>query len=475
MTIYRFSGDSPIHEIIIRKSAGGGVRAFLFAGDHAKPEHILPAKELLNAEGGHCVASIFENRHCLEVRGIRNIDKLESALRSRGLIKGTTTITKSQNNEYSLKEKITHNMLWLCGVLNVIADMGFVGYGHLKQELKPEEKHWEEQAAGVAYAAGSIALTAFGSGDKTDHHVRDICTKLHAKLHADGLIIHGTSAASSFTNETHQGPFQRLYKFLHKHPSEVGNSFTALAGALVAKSALKADDNTSKFLESSLGASTFAAGLTAAYIKERAPLPGEKPPTSIPGKIWRWIEKGPNKIAGYGYMYSSIVHGAETIRKLLSAKTDYQETPDKIPKAYLAYTLRGFFVVMNLVAEIVLALSSKGHGEGVKSDISVEDTAYSIVADTIGHQPASMRERLISDLSRDFLARPDVLGGKPDGIESKLRERVKLLNGNLWAGTQTQNPSAPIATAITVEKSQRPTLDWQTRSQLTPQLAGVNI
>jgi len=127
---------------------------------------------------------------------------------------------------------------------------------------------------------------------------------------------------------------------------------------------------------------------------------------------------------------STVAHGAECVRHFVHAKELYPK--DKVRLAQKAYGLRGIFVVFTLVAEFILTLASKGHGNGVKSDKSVDETAYAIVADAILQQPAEKRDGLIKDLSHNFLANPDVLGGEANIIEAALRQRIANLAANPW-------------------------------------------
>lgn len=207
--------------------------------------------------------------------------------------------------------------------------------------------------------------------------------------------------------------------------------FTGLAGLFYAKAGFK----DKKITDGVLGVSTFAAGLTSALVKEKAPDPDQAPPKTVFGKAWKYIEERPNRVAGFGYMLATIIHGGEALKSLLSVKnTDFtysgtEKFQFRDPKkwAYIAHSMRLAFAGINVVDEIILAFASKGHGDGVKSDKGVDDTSYAIVADAIVRQPEKLQPMLIHDLSNNFLARRDVLGGDATYIENALRQRVKNL------------------------------------------------
>ena len=79
---------------------------------------------------------------------------------------------------------------------------------------------------------------------------------------------------------------------------------------------------------------------------------------------------------------------------------------------------RGIFVATNLIAELLVAISSKGHGEGVVSDKSVDNTALSLAADIIVKQSPQQQDELNEHVAQ-FLSRPDVLAMKNDAVKEQ--------------------------------------------------------
>jgi len=111
--------------------------------------------------------------------------------------------------------------------------------------------------------------------------------------------------------------------------------------------------------------------------------------------------------------------------------------------------MRGMFVGINILGEILLAFTSKHGGTGSKA--GMEDTVYAITADAIMRQPEEKREALTRDLAQNFLAKPDVIGGDAEQAETILRARVTNLERNPWIARATpqiapeasQKPDAP--------------------------------
>lgn len=471
MTTYTYSHTSPIEEIAIRTSAGGGKRAFVFAGkgmDAATAEKI---REGLQGKHFSCVPSFDGDRPCLEIRGCKGVEGLEEALRPIGALQGAAVKDEKDNVKYSLREKFSHNMLLVYGVMNVIADVGILIYGHLKEKFEPSKNQWEDKYAGRAYTLGSLIFTAFGQGDKSDHNVSDLAGRLRKEMLDRGITLGQDSAAVSFTREFHKrNPVAQAKHYLQKHTSEIGNAATGTAGALILKGALKSDDPHTRMVDGILGASTMLGGYGAAIVKEKAPDP-DKPPQNMWQAIKQRIQAKPNQLAGFGYMVSTVAHGWEAVTKYKSEPLKY---PDKAKLVKTAYLMRGLFVVMNLVDEFILAMASKGNGAGVKSNPSVDDTVYAIVADAIVRQPDEKRDTLVRDLSRNFLARNDVLGGDPEAIESTLMARIdRLERSNLWARTAHEHAmeaapaAAPAMTPgeeLAASLAKKPRASWQDRA-----------
>jgi hypothetical protein len=450
MTIYRYSESPVVNEIIIRKTAGGGMRAFLFARDGIDSTKIEQTKELLNKKEWLCVANDYGGRPCLEVREAKDIETLESTLRTVGFLAGGKTVTKTKvEQKITWKDYFNNNKLTIYGILNHIADIGIFGYGRILGKLPPKpgetrNEHLEEKYAGYLYSGGSFFFTLFGRGDKSDHHLREIALKLRTQMQAMGLSTpESSSPGISPTNVSHS-VFSDLWRFLTRHPSEIGNTIFGTAGALMLKAGLKSKNPQ----DAILGFSTLAGGYTAAFVKERATISAADAGVKQ-GGFWRFIEERPNRIAAIGYLVGTLVHTGEALRNLLRVKKDYTESqndskyyahPRKM--AYWAYGMRLWFGGVLLIAEAILAFASKGHGEGVKTDRGVDETAIALVADTIIRQPESMREQLIRELGF-FLAKPDILSGDAADIEKSLRERISSLEKNPWSAGAAKTNMLP--------------------------------
>lgn len=453
MSSYRYQElGSALEEISIRKTAGGGVRAFLFAREDITPEQVAKIKKKLEEKHFSCVANEENGKTCLEVRGFKDHKTLDNLLRTTGLVKGTVNIDHSDNEKFSLGESFRNNMVSIYGVINIIADGFLFAYGKMKEKFDPDKKQWEDKAAACSYLAGSSMFTLFGRGDKSDYQVRDIALDVRKEMEARGIELSPESAAVSFSSPSNgQNTFNKTCQYLSKRGSDAGNIATGTAGALIAKGALKGKNS----MDTALGAVTVVSGYGAALVKEKAPDP-DHPPENMYEKVKQWVQEKPNRLAGYGYMISTIIHGEQSYRKYMSAGKEY---PDKIGYVRKAYTFRGIFTGLNIVGEFILAAASKGRGNGSKSNTSLEDTVLAITADAIVRQPVAKRDELINDFAKNFLAGPHVLGGDAETMQAKLYQKVHKLEQTPWFSASSKTSSsanetvAKIASVSTTDKT----------------------
>jgi hypothetical protein len=336
----------------------------------------------------------------------------------------------------------------------------------MKKKFNPEKDAWEDKAAGYSYMAGSAMFTAFGRGDKSDFHARDVALSLKKELQSRGIDLPPDSAAMSFSTMTERkNLFGKTSSYLSKRSSDAGNIATGTAGFFILKGALKSDKASTKLVDGLLGTTTMLSGYGAAAITEKAP-DLDNPPTTLFGKLKQWVQEKPNRLAGYGYMASTGFHAYEAATKYKKADALY---PGKAAYARKAYAYRGMFAVLNFLGEIILALSSKGQGGDTKASTSIENTVLAIVADAIVRQPKQQRDVLIKELGGTFLTSPNVLSGEADVMQAKLYERVHRLESNPWLGYKTSTLTTAADTSSPSKLADLPKSGWQDRVANTPQ------
>ncbi len=474
MSIYRYPQSKIIDEVTFRESDRGALRAYLHAPDGVGYEVLEPINVTLIAKGFKCVPQIFNGKPVLEIRKFSKRSDLLELLEQNGWITGKSEYIKEKGDDVPFWERLKRRTLQLTGLFFIAADIGYMKYGQ-------EEKRWEDVAGGFSYLLGSSEFAAFGHADQSDLQIRNNVRKIleYAKEH--GLAFDKHDAISNISEDKPRGTANSVYEILKNYPGEVGNSLTALAGAFIASSALrhrvlkKFDPVTEgtkaiadmkaigrstagmkaakvgeeaiakkKFaggMDIGLGVTTLLSGLLGGWVKEKASDPDKSKATGIAG-ILEWVQEKPLRISGFGYMISTACHAFSTFIEYREAK----KYNDK--KALRAIPWRASFITFTIIGEILMTLSSKGHGEGVKSDKSLDDTMIAVTAELIAKQPKAMQETLINNLAQ-FLGRPDVLARKNDEVVQLLREQVRAICINPWAmptkreSNHTQPTEAP--------------------------------
>ena len=194
---------------------------------------------------------------------------------------------------------------------------------------------------------------------------------------------------------------------------------------------------TSSWLDVGLGSMTFGSGMFANIVDEKVPDP-DAPKKEGAAAAWEYIQQHPMTVAGVGYMISTLCHAASTGIEWKIGTTEGKK----------AIFDRGVFVATNLMAELLVAISSKGHGKGVKSDTSIDNTTLALAADLIAKQPPEMQQELIDHVSA-FLGQPDVLAIKDTQAKKQLQEQVELLRKNPWCCfTENKNSLQKPASAV---------------------------
>lgn len=93
---------------------------------------------------------------------------------------------------------------------------------------------------------------------------------------------------------------------------------------------------------------------------------------------------------------------------------------------------RALFVTSTIIGEILLSISSKGHGAGVVHDDTVRDSVMSLAADHIVRQPKHLQNDVISHIA-DYLGSADVLAIGDAEAEKCLRAKIECIKKNPWA------------------------------------------
>ncbi|MBY0407942.1 MAG: hypothetical protein K2Q01_09640, partial [Rickettsiales bacterium] len=113
------------------------------------------------------------------------------------------------------------------------------------------------------------------------------------------------------------------------------------------------------------------------------------------------------------------------------------------------------FVVSALMAEFMVAISSKGHGEGVVSDNTVDESVIALGAEMIVKQPRGMQETLIQSMGK-LLGQKDMLALKDQDAIDRLRRQVEEMRCNPWVMKHAEGKPAAVAAASAEPQPMQP-------------------
>lgn len=438
MAIYRYQPGSLLDEVTIIMNQSGGVRGYIHARSDATVEQLAQVQAGLHAQGWKTVAIMHDGKPALEVRGFKQPEKLVEVVRANGWTREPLAITPLGSDTRTTTEKWGNATLRAAGISYNVGDAAYLTYAykqyaHEKKDNDSGKNFFNKlnMVAGVGYAMGSLALTKYGSRDQSQNIIQSASRKIKGQIIREGGVVSDDSALQEVIQEPKRSFFGRFDHLLAKYPSETLNSvYVGVGGILsaaafyrsvVAHRAGNARERNEELWDIGLGAVTAMSAITGLAVKEKKPEEGEPHREGV-GKVLDWIQEKPLRATGFGYMVATMFHGVGTYKKYRNGDQQVRDTA----------FYRGVFVASNVVSEILMALSSKGHGTGVKPDGSVDETVIAATAEHIARQPLAVRDKMIAQLA-GYMASPEVLGGKAEDISAQLTKALADIRQNPWA------------------------------------------
>jgi len=445
VTIHNFPESQIISDITFRETENGSVRAYIHARDGADTANALKSMRDKNYA---CTPFLFEDKPMVEVRGFGKEHDLLTTLKL--FLPGESTITQEAADKHTWYDQFRKRTLQLTGFTYLVGDVGFVAYGY-------KEADKLVMAGAFSYFLGTLALMFYGRNDQSDLQVKDLSKELESFLCKQGAPLPKESALQAVLQEKEKTFLQSADDFGKRYPSEIFNTVTALAGVFIAASAYKNkikitptaamdakalhEMHLEGWMDFGLGTLTALSGTFATLVKEKKPDPDEPPKTGL-SWVWQQINAHPLAISGVGYAIATTCHAASTYKAYKEAK----RVGDTVRLANVPW--RGLFVGAAFASEFLLAISSKGHGEGVVSDNSIDCTALAIAADFIARQPEQSQQQLI-EATTEFLGEAKHLAMKNDEVAKFLREQVASLRNNPWMLSEKKTQqAAPVSDAV---------------------------
>lgn len=443
MSIYRYGQGSVIDEVTFVKSDGGSLRAYLHATPNT-PEKTLDDIALSMAKRGwQIVPNSMNGKPTLEIRGFGRSKQVTDILSENGWANGKADVEPDKKDNSKLWDKFRKRSLFLSGIVYLAGDVAFIKYG------QNDNKNKWNMAAGLAYSGGTWS-SLFAHKDSPDLEIKEIASKMAKHMQEQNINLPDDCSLKSITQDKHNGLIKITYDFFRRYPADMMNTFFGIAGALITvaglkKAGLKDLDKYSKqaaWLDVGLGATTMASAAFGNLVEEKVHDPDTPKKHGLPG-VWEWAQERPLAVSGIGYMISTMLHAASSAKEAKSLHSLGITKESKQADKKAAVIWRRIFIGSALLAEALIAISSKGHGKGVVSDKSVDNSVISLSAELIAKQPPAKHEYLIDYMS-GFLGREDVLALKDTEVKDLLRTQVELVKKNPWAQCKEVLPPKPL-------------------------------
>ena len=434
VAIYRYQSGSLIDEVYLVKNASGGVRAYLHAKSDATADQLSTITTGISANNWKGIPFSASGLPYLEVRGFKTPNDLIALLQTNGWAKGDANITQQESDIITRKERLRNLTLRLTGYAYNFGDlcymiyavMGLKGQKELHRQGKPSDIGAEKLnvGAGIGYAMGGTALSLFGSRDQSQAEIDSATQKVKDYLAKEGVHATPDSTIDYMLEDKNHSFGHRFRKFVSRYPSEILNTIYIGVGGLIAAHAYRNWKVTGKpgdLIDVGLGAVTTTSALLGITVKEKKPIAGEPKKHGL-ARAWQWIEEKPLRATGIGYFIATMFHATSTIKGYRAGDPAIREE----------IKFRGGFVAANVFAEALMFTSSKGHGQGVVMDDSIEKTVCAAAADIIARQPEEKQQALVNQLA-GYLASPGQFGSKADKIASEMRQQLAAIKTTPWA------------------------------------------
>jgi hypothetical protein len=462
VAIYRYDSGSLLDEVRLIKNSAGGVRALLHARTDASPEQLSSIQQHLIQQGLKAVPIFEEGKHYLEVRGLKNPEDFNALLASNGWVQGASQTTQLKEDVPTKGERLRSSTLKLAGFAYNAGDASYLYYKGMplieKWHTFPKDEKFGgkffgilDVVAGVGYALGSLCLTFFGSRDQSVNTITTATKKIERYTRKEGYAPDQDGSLAAINHEPKRGVIGRIKHTIERYPSEALNSIYVFVGLFLSAAALYHGTRPLKpglvgeelkkakqarlwdRIDVGLGVVTATSAITGIVVKEHK-RDEDQPKRHGIGGFVDWIREKPLRATGYGYMIATGFHAVATWGKWKDKSEE---------KRFLIG--RVIFIAANVVSELLLAVSSKGHGVGVKPDSSVDTSIIAATAETIAKQNPAQHEAMIHQLA-GYMSSPEVLGGKADAIAAELRTQVASMKSNPWAAHKLP-ASAPVMVA----------------------------
>lgn len=421
MTIYQYSGDSPIVRVRFAAAPNRDAVALIEAGNKADSDKLAEVVETMQARGWQALPVFAEGKEQLQVTGFKQNSQITSLLAESGLAQGEPQVMQVQDEAKTQQQGwIKRNSLKAAGLLNLVGDVGWLFSAR-------QEDNKYKLIGGTLYTLGALNLTAFG-GVKRDNQA-EVLQGTAEVLKQSGGTVAADSALAQATKGSERT--SSIGRFLRQNAAQ--NTllvYTGGAAALLGAGIQEHHRNPKMTGGLWYGASSLAIKVGSLMIPEKRQV-DEGEDVDKPKNPVAWIKEKPLRLFGYGSLLTDSFMAMTTYQKYKHAP------PEKNARAWTALTTGTY-----MASDLMMAVSSKNPANALgQMDKDQQLHVEAVTADAIVRAPKGKRQALIKKAA-GYMAGSAEMRGSRDAIEKALAEQVEHRQKNPWAARMQKDESA---------------------------------
>jgi hypothetical protein len=299
-------------------------------------------------------------------------------------------------------EAMKNNTMSKAGYAYLLGDAALFAAGAMKGQ-------WKEASTGALWGIAGLFPAIYGD-PKAETQLELMSHRLGQHFKKQGIDI-PESPTTELLARPH-GAWQQMEEFFYTYPSQMLNAVYAIGSTTLIASGLKKGNKG----DTAAGLLVMAGALAGLLVQEKKPDP-DHPPTTTLGKVSAWFQEKPLRI-------SSAFYWANNVGLLAGALQDKKTNP-----ANKGYMLKYLTVASYVFGNLMLSMSSKGHGgEGGQDHTAMEKLAES-AAHVIASQPKETQEALLQQVAGFLTTDPMAQGMSAAEISTMLSEKLHQTAG----------------------------------------------
>ncbi len=409
MKIYHFADNAPLTLVVMDDGgAKDGTHAVLFARAGLAAGSLSKIRHEFDAAGMFVAGDVENGQQVLRVYDIGSEEHVLNILRKSGVPPISSVDHDATHHTRTLAKNLQDISVKGAGIGFTVADLALVGSGYMSGRYK-------ECITGSIFSVGSMLLAKYGN-KSSELHLNDLSCKLGNYLKESGYDLSTEGPVSLERLKRCEGFTKQLETFMYAHPTQVFNSFVAVAGVPLMMSGMQHR----KPFDTLAGALVTGGALCGLLIPEK------KPDTSVPQEqksTWQkakeWVQERPLRIP-------SIMWAANNFSMFVSAMKERAVTP-----AQKSYRFKFAGVAANLTANAFTFISSKDEATGFATEPENVSALEAVAVQMIMAQPKAKQHEVIDQIAGFLSAQPEVKI-PASTLAKEMRNKIAQLEQSPW-------------------------------------------